>query len=83
LAFNDRSDHPEVHTCLKSNIVAAEVDGHTTLTYHYESKVEDKIVKAEIISQNFKPGFPGLFYGVWKGEKSTGWSGELCKIIDL
>lgn len=76
MAFNDRTDHPEVHTCLKSNIVSAEVDGRVTLTYNYESKVEDKTVNAQIVSQTFKPGFPGLFYGVWKGDKATTWSGE-------
>jgi hypothetical protein len=76
LAYNYRSYHP-VHTCLKSNIVAAESEGQVTLTYHHESKVAGNTLNANIISQTFKPGFPGLFYGVWRGYNISTWTGEL------
>jgi len=89
IAYNDRADHPEVKKCQKVNIVAAEVDGKVALTYNYDYIENDKPTKAQILSQNFKPGFPGLFFGVWKSEDLTKWSGKFktnifnIKIIKL
>jgi hypothetical protein len=80
LAFNERPDHPEVHTCLKSNIVSAEVDGQVSIIYNYESKVDGKIVKAQVIS---KTSQDGLFYGVWKEDNSAIWSGEFNAILKI
>ncbi|XP_059487516.1 apolipoprotein D-like [Neocloeon triangulifer] len=74
VGYNERADHPEVTRCLKVDIVTAETEGKTSVTYNYDYIENDKPKKAQILSQTFKPGFPGLFYGVWKSEDLTKWS---------
>ncbi|XP_065335875.1 apolipoprotein D-like [Cloeon dipterum] len=74
LGYNHRADHPEIVRCQKIDVVSAEVDGKVTVTYNYDYIQNDKPTKSQIISQAFRPGFPGLFLGSWKGENVPTWS---------
>jgi len=76
VAYNERANFPEDKRCQKVNVVSAEVDGGVGLTYNYDYIENGKPTKAQIVSNTYKTGFPGLFYGVYKREDITKWSSK-------